>query len=277
MGTMNTLVSKDGTSIAFDKVGEGPALVLVDGAFCFRKNGPTAGLAPLLAQRFTVYSYDRRGRGESTEVLPYSLEREVEDLATVMKYTGEVPFVVGFSSGAALVLHALASGVSARKAVLFEPPYVGASGIDNAPPRNAGSVLTGLIKEGKRDEAVKYFMSTVMGIPGIFVFLFRTFGKASWRKNESVAHTLAYDVALMGDFSVPTKIASSVVIPTAVIGGEKSPAKLKSAVEAVSRSIPNSKAIFLRGQSHNVKMSVLARWCSIFLNTSPILPSNSAF
>jgi len=261
---MKTAISNDGTSIAFDKSGVGPALVLVDGAFCFRNNGPTPALVPLLSQHFTVYSYDRRGRGESTEIPPYAVEKEIEDLANVIERTGEVPFVLGFSSGAALVLRAIAGGVKVKKAALFEPPYVGASG--SAPPRDAETTLSSLAKLGKRGDAVQYFMAKVMGIPSAFVFLFKLFGKASWRKNESVAHTLSYDVAIMGDYNVPKNIAPSVNVPIAVIGGEKSPKALRSAVKAVSEAIPKSEMILLKGQSHNVSMKVLAPVLIDFFN-----------
>jgi pimeloyl-ACP methyl ester carboxylesterase len=263
---METAISKDGTSIAFDRTGKGPALVLVDGAFCFRNNGPAPQLIPLLSRYFTVYAYDRRGRGESTETLPYDVEREIEDLASVIEKTGEVPSVLGFSSGAALVLRAITRGVKFKNAALFEPPYVAGSGLDNAPPKDAETTLSNLVKAGKRGDAVKYFMTKVMGIPGIFVLLFKLIGKESWKKNEGVAHTLSYDVAIMGDFAVPSGLATSVTVRTAVIGGEKSPEKLKKAIEALSKSILQSQKIILKGQSHNVSMKVLAPVLLDFFN-----------
>ncbi len=103
---MKTVTSKDGTTIAYDQVGNGPAVILVDGALCYRASGPSGPLAALLAPHFTVFTYDRRGRGDSTDTLPYGVEREVEDLEALLKAAGGSAFVYGISSGAALFLRA---------------------------------------------------------------------------------------------------------------------------------------------------------------------------
>ena len=125
MTSPQTARSQDGTAIAYEKVGSGPALVLVDGALCSRGFGPCRGLANALADRFTVYFYDRRGRGESGDTPPYAAEREYEDLEAVIGAAGANPYVAGFSSGGALALQAAASGVKMRKVAVYEPPYVG--------------------------------------------------------------------------------------------------------------------------------------------------------
>ena len=130
---MDKVISKDGTSIAFDKTGKGPALVLVDGAFCFRTYGVTPKLAPLLSCDFTVYSYDRRGRGDSSDTPPYSVDKEIEDLQKVIEQTGEVPFICGFSSGGALVLRAMEKGIKVKRTALFEPLYIANSLHDTTP------------------------------------------------------------------------------------------------------------------------------------------------
>jgi pimeloyl-ACP methyl ester carboxylesterase len=150
---MDKVISKDGTSIAFDKTGTGPAMVLVDGAFCFSEYGVTPKLVPLLSEFFTVYSYDRRGRGESSDREPYSIDNEIEDLKKVIEKTGEVPFICGFSSGAGLVLQAIDKGVRVKKIALFEPPYVVVSPDDTAPPKDAEMELANLVKQGKRSDA----------------------------------------------------------------------------------------------------------------------------
>ncbi len=255
---MNHVISDDGTLITYDVTGFGPALVLVDGAFCHRKYGVTPALVPLLSGSFTIYSYDRRGRGDSSDTRPYSVEKEIDDLTKIIEKAGGRPYICGFSSGAALVLLALGRGIRAGKAALFEPPYVAGSTDGKRPPHDAEIVLKDLINVGKRSEAVKYFMTKVMGMPAIIVFLIRLFGKSIWRNNKAVANTLAYDVAVMGDYEVPEKAASGIHVPAAVIGGEKSPMYLKAAAEAVSRSIPGSQVIWLKGESHNVSMKVLA-------------------
>jgi pimeloyl-ACP methyl ester carboxylesterase len=263
---MDKIISKDGTQIAYDKMGQGPALVLVDGAFCYRDNGVTPRLVPLLANFFTVYSYDRRGRGESTDTKPYAVEREIEDLEAIVGATKETPFVCGFSSGAALLLQSVCKGLAVKKVALFEPPYVVVNSEDTQPPDDAATKLASLTNQGKKSEAVKYFMTKVMGMPGFIVFLFKLFGKSIWKKNESVANTLSYDVAIMGNYSVPKKVAASISVPTVVIGGEKSPRILKNAVEAVANSIPQSQIRMLKGQSHNVSMKVLAPCLIDFFN-----------
>src|SRR5687768_1328638 len=97
---METVKSKDGTTIAYEKSGKGPALILVGGALAGRTGG--SELAQLLAPHFTVYSYDRRGRGDSGDTKPYAVEREVEDLEALIDAAGGAAFVYGKSSGAAL-------------------------------------------------------------------------------------------------------------------------------------------------------------------------------
>lgn len=254
---MDKIISKDGTLIAFDKTGKGPALVLVDGAFCFREYGVTPKLVPLISDFFTVYSYDRRGRGESSDREPYSIDNEIEDLKGIIEKTGEVPCICGFSSGAGLILHAIVKGIKVKSIALFEPPYVANLSNDKVPPKDAVIELTNFVKKGKRSDAVKYFMTKVMGMPGITVFLFKLFGKSLWDKNESVANTLSYDVAIMGNYSIPKEITASINVPTVVIGGEKSPQNLRKAVEAVAQAIPQSQIRLIKG-SHNVSMKVLA-------------------
>src|SRR5947209_16645115 len=130
---METVTSKDGTKIAFERVGSGPPVILVDGAFGSREFGPMPRLAPHLAKRFTVFLYDRRGRGKSGDTLPYAPEREVEDLAAIIRATGGEASLVGYSSGAALVLRVAASGLPVRKVVAYEPPFVGDEGTSYAP------------------------------------------------------------------------------------------------------------------------------------------------
>jgi pimeloyl-ACP methyl ester carboxylesterase len=263
---LDKIISKDGTQIACDKIGQGPAIVLVDGAFCYRNYGVAPNLVPLLSSFFTVYSYDRRGRGESTDTKPYSVGREIEDLEAIVEATKESPFVCGFSSGAALLLQSVCKGLPVKRIALFEPPYTVVNSEDISPPEDAATKLASLADQDRKSEAVKYFMTRIMGMPGIMVFLFKLFGKSLWKRNESVANTLSYDVAIMGNYSVPKNIVGSINVPTLVIGGEKSPHNIRNAIKAVAESIPQSEIRLLKGQSHHVSMKVLAPCLIDFFN-----------
>lgn len=257
MGVNGTTTSRDGTRIAFTKMGSGPPLVLVDGAFCYRENGPAPELAPLLAQHFTVFAYDRRGRGESGDTPPYAVGREVEDLQAIVDEAGGSAFVVGISSGGALALQAAASGVRMKKLALYEPPYVDQDGRPRSLD-NAGQQLQQLVSNGDRNAAVKFFMTDVFGAPRAFVFVMPFIMHSSWKKNELVAHTLPYDLMILSDRSVLKERSTLIAVPTLVIGGEKSPQGLRDAVAAVANALPNAQSQMLAGQTHMISAPVLA-------------------
>ena len=252
---MSEVLSKDGTAIAFDKSGNGKPIILVDGALCSRSFGPLPKLARLLAPHFTVLNYDRRGRGKSGDTPPYAVEREVEDIEALIGEAGGSASVFGTSSGAALALAAAASGLNIRKLALYEPPFV-AGESDHGPPADSEAQLKRLIAEGRRGDAVKFFMVDMVGMPAIFACVMRLL--PIWPKLKAVAHTLPYDAAVMGDFSLPRKRAASVTVPTVVIGGEKSPVALRNAASAVAEAIPGARRLTLKGQTHNVSVKVLA-------------------
>jgi len=254
---MSTVTSRDGTAIAFETLGSGPPLILVDGALCSRAFGPMPKLAPLLAKSFRVYMYDRRGRGSSANTLPYAKEREVEDLEALLGEAGGSANVLGLSSGAGLALEAAASGLAIEKLAVYEPPYM-ISPEDNERHAKAAheAQLARLIAAGRRGDAVKYFMRDMVGVPGIFIFMMR-FMPGVWSKLQAAASTLPYDAAIMGDFSLPAQRLARVRRPTLVIGGEKSEARLRAAVEAAAKAIPNAQLRTLKGQTHNVKPEVL--------------------
>ncbi|MGH9555934.1 MAG: alpha/beta fold hydrolase [Terriglobales bacterium] len=251
---MKKVISKDGTAIAIERSGQGPALILVDGALCSRSFGPMPKLAPLLTPHFTVFTYDRRGRNESSDTSPYATHREVEDLEALINEAGGSAFVFGISSGAALALHAAASGLNITKLALFEPPYVGTNG-HSSPPDHEGQ-LRQLIAARRRSDAVKYFMTKMVGAPAIFAAVMQLL--PMWSKLTAVAHTLPYDAAIMGDFSIPVQRAASVKTPTLVIGGEKSPSLLQEAARQLAGALPRAQHRSLKGQSHNVSAKVLA-------------------
>jgi pimeloyl-ACP methyl ester carboxylesterase len=256
LGNSGTITSRDGTRIAFSKLGAGPALVLVDGAFCYRQNGPAPDLVPLLARDFTVFSYDRRGRGESQDTMPYAIEREIDDLAAIIDQAGGSAFVCGISSGAALALQAAASGVNITKMALYEPPYV----IEGGRPKNLGPAivqLRTLVTDGDRSGAVRYFMIDVFGAPKPFVTLMPLLMPRAWRRNKTVANTLLYDLTLVSDWSVLRERRASITVPTLVLGGAQSPAGLQTAVQTVADAIPNARQLLLAGQSHMVSAKAL--------------------
>ncbi len=254
---MHTLKSTDGTCIAYTRPGEGPPLVLVDGAFCYRANGPTPLLTPWLSQHFTVYAYDRRGRGESADNRPYDVQREVDDLQAVLNQAGSDAYVLGSSSGGELVLRVLDQGADVRKVALYEVPYVNVAGAASAPPpHDAEMQLQKLIAVGDRSGAVTYFMRHVFGAPPLFVSLMRYMARSSWERNESVAHTLPYDLALMRDWTIPA-YASAIQTPVLVLNGAKAPLKLQLAAQALAAAIPTAEREILVGQSHNPKPGVM--------------------
>ena len=250
-----TVISKDGTRIAVSKLGHGRPLVLIDGAFCYRGNGPSPTLAPLLADHFTVYAYDRRGRGDSGDTPPYAIDHEVEDFQAVLEAAGGSASVFAMSSGAGLALRAAVQGLRITKLALYEPPYV-----DRGDPElrlAQAAEVRQMAASGDRSGAVTYFMTKVFGAPGPAVFAMRVLMPRVWKKNASVAHTLAYDLAILADRAVLAD-AARLNVRTLIIGGEKSPQELRDALSTVRRAVPNSEITLLPGQSHNVSMKVLA-------------------
>src|SRR5262245_25674056 len=186
---MSIANSSDGTKIAYDKVGDGPALVLVDGALCRRDFGPSTPLAKELADRFTVFTYDRRGRGDSGDTPPYAVERELEDLDALIRQAGGTAAVLGFSSGAALALQGAARGLAISHLALYDLPLA------SEPPPGAAqhaSEVAALVHAGRRGEAVEYFQRRVVGIPEPVIAQLR--GAPFRPALEAMAHTLVYDL-----------------------------------------------------------------------------------
>jgi len=253
---MSKVLSKDGTAIAFDKLGHGEPVILVDGALCSRAFGPLPNLAKLLAPHFTVFNYDRRGRNESGDKAPYAVQREVEDIEALIAEAGGSASVFGTSSGAALALAAAANRANIKKLALYEPPFVAGRRKGRGAPPDSEMQLRRLVDQGRRADAVKFFMVDMVGMPAIFTYIMRIL--PVWPKLKAVAHTLPYDAAVLGDFSLPRERAASVAVPTLVMGGEKSPVELRGAVEAVAQTIPGAKLQMLKGQTHNVDVKILA-------------------
>ena len=262
---MTRVHSKDGTHIAWERSGRGPALILVDGALCSRAFGPARKLAALLAEHFTVYIYDRRGRGESGDTRPYSPAREVDDLAALVNEAGGSAALLGLSSGGALALDAAASGVAVTHVVAYEPPYV-----DDEGTRGGGAhqvALAERVQRGDRAGAVTYFMKDMVGVPAPAVIMMRMMPWV-WPKLKAVAHTLPYDAAIMTSFRIPRKRFASIATPVLVMNGTKTDARLKDAARAIAGTVPAALHQELAGQTHNVRADVLAPPVVEFLSSN---------
>ena len=260
---MRKVISKDGTPIAFDQSGQGPALILVAGATATRQ--AEASIAAALAPDFTVFAYDRRGRGDSGDTLPYAVEREVEDIEALIDEAGGSAFVFGHSSGAVLALEAarlLPDKIT--KLALYEPPFI----IDDSrPPSPQDYVphLTELVSSGRRGEAVEYFM-TVVGTPSEMMAQMRQ--SPMWPGLEEVAPTLAYDGAIMGNTmrGDPSSLKkwSGVTVPTLVMDGtvfmgrEDSHVFMRHGAQELANILPNAQHRTLEGQDHGPADNVLA-------------------
>ena len=254
---MRTAISKDGTPIAFDQSGQGPAIILVAGATATRL--AETSLAAALATQFTVFAYDRRGRGDSGDTTPYAVEREVEDIDALITEAGGSAFVFGHSSGAVLALES-ARRLTGRieKLAMYEPPFIVD---DSRPPVPSDYVprINKLVAEGRRSEAVEYFMSDAMLIPAEMVAQMRNM--PMWPQIESVAHTIAYDGAIMGETMsgnpATLKKWASVSVPTLVMVGGVSPAFFHNGAQSLVDILPNAKSRILAGQDHGPADDVL--------------------
>jgi pimeloyl-ACP methyl ester carboxylesterase len=250
--TLQTTTSADGTTIAFDKLGSGPAVVLVCGGSVDRQSN--AGLAAVLASDFTVYNFDRRGRGDSGDTLPYAIDREIEDIEAVIDAAGGQADLYGTSSGAALAFEAArALPGKVTKLALWEPPYID----DPAarPPADTVETYERLVAEGRRSDAVEYFTAKVVGLPPEFVAFAKT--QPFWAAQEKIAHTLAYDGRIMGDYSIPVEKAKDVTQPTIVVAGESSFPFFLQTVAVLGDAIPEGESKTLPGQEHNVAPEVI--------------------
>jgi pimeloyl-ACP methyl ester carboxylesterase len=264
--TMDTVRSADGTAIAFTKVGQGPPLILVDGALCSRQFGPMPGLAQQLAPDFTVYTYDRRGRGESGDTAPYSPDREVDDLEALVAQAGDAVYVHGTSSGAALALEAAKRVPAIAKLAVYEPPFI-VDTTRSALPDDYLARLTSLVSAGRRGEAVKMFMSFV-GTPAIFTAVMPL--TPVWSKLKAAAPTLVYDITILADHQRGTPLPAGewadVKAPTLVAVGGKSPAWMTNGTRALADALPDSTYRTLTGQNHMVKAQAIAPVLASFFN-----------
>lgn len=255
---MKAVTSKDGTPIAFDRSGTGPALILVGGMFEQRAmDSETAQLAalPLLAQHFTVFHYDRRGRGDSGDTLPYEVEREIEDIDALVDEAGGAALLFGISSGAALAFEAaLALGDKVQRLAMYEAPYN-----DDADARRAWKEfrrqLTVALAEGRRGDAVGLFM-LLLGVPADHLPEMQQY--PMWPMWEAIAPTIAYDAAVVGEeAAVPVARAAGLAVPALVMDGEASYPVFRVSATALADAMPHAAHLTLPGQTHEVSAEAL--------------------
>ncbi len=258
---MQKVTSSDGTAIAYERIGDGPPLILVGGAFNDRRS-PAAGmpLAQELAPDFTVYAYDRRGRGDSGDTLPYAVEREVEDLQALIGVAGGSAALFGHSSGAALALRAAAEVAGVSRLAVFEPPFV-AQGEGDSRNSDVAREIDRLVSDGKRGEAVELFQLSI-GIPPEIVAQLR---HAPFRPAlEAIAHTLVYELAVLGSGAVPAEV-QKIDAPTLVLVGGGSPEPLRVAGRTVADAVPGAQLHVIEGTDHSAGPELIAPPVRTFL------------
>ena len=251
---MQHVTSQDGTSVAFEKIGQGPALVIVGGVL--GDHTQQAGLAQLLASDFTVYNVDRRGHGESGFMAPYAVEREVEDLDAVLTEAGGSAFVYGTSGPGVLCMEAAARGLSPKmkKLAVWEPPYI-LEGSRPPVPADYKEQLEKWLVEGRRGDMVELFFTQAVGMPAEFVAGMRQ--SPFWAAQEAFAPTLVYDATLMNNYALPKERLARIGVKTLVIDGGTSP-WLSQAADAVAAAIPHAQRSTIAGQPHNVADEAMA-------------------
>lgn len=255
---MDSVTSSDGTRVAMDILGDGPPVVLVTGAFGYRKYPKSVDIAERLSRHFTVFNYDRRGRGDSGDTPPYAVGREIEDLAAVVRAAGGSAATWGMSSGGVLALRAAAAGVSISQLAVYQPPFLVTTS-QAVPPPDFAERLNELVATDQQSKAVHYFMTEGMGAPAFVILMMRLL--PVWPRLTALAHTLPYDCAVVGKDGTggPLDPAdwAAVASPALVMDGQKSPARAKAAAEALTRVLPNARHVRLPGQGIDVSPKVL--------------------
>lgn len=265
------VTSMDGTRIAFDRLGQGPPVVVVSGIFCHRQT--TQELAEQLAQNFSVINYDRRGRGESGDTAPYAVEREVEDLEALIAEAGGTASVYGHSSGAGLALNAAASGSPIDRLVLHEPPYGADDEESTGSARELAENVRAALAEDRRADAITTLFAAT-GMPPEMIE-----GMSGDPAMQAVAPTMPYDLEVMGDFdeggTIPEDLVRAVRVPTLVIAGGASPAFFRDTAVRIAEVLSDGEHVVLEGEDHGAAAAVVAPVVADFFSTSA-LGSSSA-
>jgi hypothetical protein len=261
-----TVTSADGTPIAYETFGQGPPLIAVCGATCDRAlMRPTA---QALGTHFATINFDRRGRGDSGDTLPYAVDREIEDIAALIDEAGGSAHLHGHSSGAGLVLHAVAAGLPVEKFVLHDPPYSPDDASSQDAARRFARGIRGLLAEDRRAEAIETFYRGT-GMPDEMIEAMRE--TPMWPRLIALAPTLAYDSAVMGDIenggAVPGDVVARARRPGLVlVGGESPPFMLDVSLRLADLLSDGSHRV-IEGQGHVVAPDVLAPMVAEFLRT----------
>lgn len=270
---MHTITSADGTRIAYDRYGNGPAVILVNGALGYRKFKKFEQLATALSEHCTVINYDRRGRGDSSEAGPVSVQHEVDDLAALIEAVGGRASLFGWSSGGAVALRAAAADIGVEKLVVYETPFK-TDPQAKYPTDDYGARLDQLVAAGDRTGAAKHFMRNAVGMPAPLVAVMSLL--PMFKKFAANGQTLTFDYAALGDHNMhgsPLQAEEweTVTSPTLVAYGAKTASGLKHASQALADVLPNATLRELPGQNHNVSTSALAPVLVEFVTGSPAL------
>ncbi|MCX4469561.1 alpha/beta hydrolase [Micromonospora sp. NBC_01655] len=244
--------SADGTIIAYERSGEGPPIVLVGGAFNDRST--TRALAAALAPNFTVFGYDRRGRGDSGDTAPYAVQREIEDIAALVGAAGGAAHLYGLSSGAILAALATAAGLPVTGLALFEPPFT--VGPHAGSRRPIAGRLAELLAADRRADAVECFMVEAVGLPAEQARGMRQ--QPMWPGLEALAPTLVHDTTITGDGDLPADRLAAIDVPTVVVDSTASPQWLRDATRATAEAVPGARYVSLEGGFHEVPPERLA-------------------
>jgi pimeloyl-ACP methyl ester carboxylesterase len=256
---MPTTTSKDGTTIAFDRLGEGPAVVLISGGPADRTSN--APVAELLANRFSVLNYDRRGRGESGDAPDWTPDREYEDLAAIIAEAGGSAALIGNSGTGNIALEAAARGLPVTRLALWEPPYI-LEGTRLPVPADWGRRIDELVAAGHPGDALQYWMTEIIGVPAEFIEPIRN--EPFWLAMEPNAHMLSRDADLLRDFSLPAERYASINAPVLLLSGGSIP-WLSQGLQALVEALPNAELRALPDQQHDITPDVLVAAVGDFL------------
>ncbi len=254
------VTSPDGTPIAFDCVGDGPPLVLVSGIFCDRR--VLADLADQLVQRFTVINYVRRGRGESGDTQPYSVQREVEDIGALIDSAGGTAAVYGHSSGAALAFRAAVARLPISRLILHEPPYSEDNMVSRKAAREMAKAIRSALAENRRADAIKAFFADQEMPPEVLETMSNDPGM------QAVAPTMVYDIEVMGDDNgggIPERLARDLPVPTLVLAGEESGDFFMETALRITGLLPDGRMKVLEGADHGAPAELVAPVLEEFL------------